>query len=119
LTLEHLEDKFYREGLANYTQENFVKAAFADPFYANLQEVSYDETTNVSFLTKALGDKAVAECTYSFPSNDLASFIALGSVLEGVGVSAYLGAAASTANPDYLTAAGSILSVESRHNAYI
>lgn len=61
LTLEHLEDKFYRDGLANYTHDDFLAAGFADPFYDNLKEVSFDETTHVEFLTTALGDKAVAE----------------------------------------------------------
>lgn len=102
LTLEHLEDKFYREGLANYTHQDFIDAGFADPFYNNLKEVSVDETTHVAFLTSALKDAAVAECTYSFPSTDAASFVALASVLEGVGVSAYLGAAASIATPAYV-----------------
>lgn len=88
LILEHLEDKFYREGLQNYSQSAFVAAGFADPFYDNLCEVSKDETTHVSFLTTALGSAAVAECTYDFPSTDPASFVALASVLEGVGVSA-------------------------------
>lgn len=88
LTLEHLEDKFYREGIQNYSRSVFNAAGYDDTFYDNLLEVSNDESTHVSFLETALGSAAVAECTYHFPSYDPASFVALASVLEGVGVSA-------------------------------
>ncbi|CZR51510.1 related to stress response protein rds1p [Phialocephala subalpina] len=118
LTLEYLERKFYMEGLANYTQADFVAAGFADPFYDNLKEIYYDEQACFT-LAGALGTAAVHEATYSFPSTDVKSFLALSSVLEGVGVSAYLGAAAEIVTGAYLTVAGSILTVESRHSSYI
>ena len=99
LTLEHLEDKFYRDGLANYTQADFAAAGYDEVFYNNLKQISYDETTHVSFLTTALqaaGATPVQESTYAFPATDVVSFLALSQVLEGVGVSAYLGAAGGT-----------------------
>ncbi|KAI4241970.1 MAG: hypothetical protein LQ352_007339, partial [Teloschistes flavicans] len=124
LTLEYLERKFYQEALANITQAEFVAAGFADPFYANLKEIYVDEQTHVKFLSdalKAAGVTPTVELQYTFPveKKDVLGFVTLSSVLEGVGVSAYLGAAASIMNKDYLTAAGSILTVEARHTSYI
>lgn len=70
LILEHLEDNFYRGGLANFTQAQFAAAGFGEAFYNNLVQVAKDEATHVSFLTAALtaaGATPVAECTYNFP----------------------------------------------------
>ncbi|KAH6998090.1 ferritin-like domain-containing protein [Ilyonectria sp. MPI-CAGE-AT-0026] len=119
LTLEFLERKFYMEGVKKFTESDFCNAGFDKEFYPNLLRIYEDEKTHVEFLSTALADKAIGEPTFAFPVTDVHSFVGLAGVLEGVGVSAYLGAAAAIANKDYLTAAGSILTVEARHASYI
>lgn len=52
-----VEDTFYREGLANFTEADFENAGYGATFYNNLKEVSMDESTHVTFLTSALQGK--------------------------------------------------------------
>lgn len=122
LTLEHLEAAFYKGGLDQFDAAAFAAADYPDWVRFRLTEIASHENTHVEFLTTALeaaGANATAACEYSFPYTSPWGFLAVAQILEGVGTSAYLGAAASITNPAYLTAAGSILTVEARHSSWI
>jgi len=117
LTLEHLEDAFYHDVLPSAAA--FKKAGYPAYVHERFLEIASHEKSHVNFLTTALGDAAVAKCEYSFGITTPQSFVATSQLLEGVGVSAYLGAAQNITNPAYLTAAGAILTTESRHSAWV
>jgi len=119
LTLEHLEHAFYVEFLAKYSAKDFEAAGFEDFVRGRLNQVGQHEAQHVQFLQSALGNAATKPCTYQFPVNNVNDFVAVSQVLEAVGVTAYLGAAQFLHTPSYLTAAGSILTTEARHNAWV
>ncbi|KAG6913721.1 hypothetical protein DXG01_004716 [Tephrocybe rancida] len=119
LTLEHLENAFYTEGLAKYDDTAFASAGFSSFVRGRFAQIAAHEKTHVKFLSDALGDKATQPCVYNFPYNDVKSFVALSQALEGVGVTAYSGAARFITNKDYLTAAASVLATEARHASWI
>ena len=120
LTLEHLENVFYKGAISKFSLKDFTDAGFSAAYYNNLKYITHDEEQHVMLLTSALttaGAKPVAACTYSFPYTDVKSFVTLASVLEGVGTSAYLGGAGLITSKAYLGVAGSILVTESLHTS--
>ncbi|TFL03161.1 ferritin-like domain-containing protein [Pterulicium gracile] len=119
LTLEHLENAFYKEALGKFNAQEFQKAGYPPWVRRRFEEIAKHEATHVETLSSVLKDAAVQPCQYSFPYTDPKSFVALSQIIEGVGASAYTGAAASITVKDYLAAAASILATEARHAAWI
>lgn len=128
LTLEHIENTFYREALEMFTEDDFVQAeALQDLMeadrrllYGFVQTVGEHEAIHVDVLTQAielLGGSPAQEATYDFGVGSIADFLSLAQVLENTGVAAYRGAAPFVQSPDLLGAALSIHSVEARHAA--
>jgi hypothetical protein len=130
LTLEHLEDAFYRQGLEQFDEADFVAADALQRgpeearrlLYRFVQTVGNHESTHVEVLTQAvelLGGDPVAAQSYEFGAETVGEFLAIGQVLENTGVAAYAGAAPFIESPDLLGAALSIHSVEARHAALL
>jgi len=106
LTLEHIENAFYSQGLSTFTQKDFVDAGFPAWSYGRLKQIAAHEAAHVQVLEITLGDKATKPCTYKLsvtwtipyfterrltfvapcsPYSDTKSFVALGHALEVVG----------------------------------
>lgn len=116
LTLEYLEDEFYRMGLA---ASNLVPATDQKV----IAQISKHETAHVALLKGALGAAAVAKPTFKYPDGTFSNyqtFLATARVLEDTGVAAYKGQAGNLINDKaILQVALQIHSVEARHASEI
>ncbi len=87
-----------------------------------LKQIRDHEIAHREFFKTALGNSAISEIEFDFSSVDFSSrtsVLATAQTFEDTGVSAYNGVAYRLQNPDYLVAAGKIVSVEARHAAYL
>ncbi|KIY02551.1 uncharacterized protein Z520_01016 [Fonsecaea multimorphosa CBS 102226] len=121
LTLEHLENTFYKEAFSSFQLQDFIDAGFDEEFFINLEFIASDESAHVEFLIAAIesaGVQPVQPCQYSFPVTDVASFVTVSAILESVGTSAYLGAAPFIGSQDILAVAASIMATEALHTSF-
>ncbi|MFC5970956.1 ferritin-like domain-containing protein [Halomarina salina] len=130
LTLEHLENAFYREGLETFGEDELMEAEALSSFGERLrmdvprylQTVGEHEAAHVSALTdtvEQLGGTPVEEGEYEFGYETPSEFFDVAKALENTGVAAYAGAAPKVVNADVLAAAAGIHSVEARHASFL
>ena len=121
LTLEYLEDEFYRTALA---QPGLIPGESRSVF----QTISQHETAHVATLKGALGSAAVAKPQFDFTArgkyrdvfSNFKTFAAVSQALEDTGVAAYKGQApVLVGGGKLLTVALQIHSVEARHAAEV
>ncbi len=114
-TLEYLEAAFYAGAKANAgifkgDTRNFVSV------------VAKHEAVHVAYLKKALGSAAVPKPKFDFKgttNTNQKTFEATAQLLEDTGVSAYLGQVPLIKMPAIAGAAGTIVTVEARHAAWM
>ena len=114
--LEQLEAAFYTM---------VVKSPYVDMSADEktlLGDIMDHEVAHRDFLKKALADKAIPDLEVDFSAVDFKSrksVLTTAMTFEDLGVGAYNGAGKLIKSPDYLAAAGTIVSVEARHAAAI
>jgi len=136
LNLEYLEAEFYSVATYGATLEQrglIPSSAVSGPtmggkmisfsgspeaFLASM--LRFDEESHVVFLRKALGSAAIKKPTLNlnamgFGFGNVNEFIKLGSMLEDVGLSAYVGAAPMLKSPSMIDAAARITGTEGQH----
>ena len=114
--LEQLEAAFYIQVVLT------PYSGISDSEKTLLTDIRDHEVCHREFFKAALGAKAIKGLTPDFSKIDFSSRTAVlgaAKAFEDTGVQAYDGAGYLIQNPDYLTIAGKIVSVEARHAALI
>lgn len=121
LTLEHLEDEFYRTALATGGLiPNETQAVFT--------QIGKHEAAHVALLASVLGGKAAPKPNFDYTAGgafadvfrNYQTFLAVSQAFEDTGVRAYKGQAGNLkGNGKILTTALQIHSVEARHAAEV
>jgi rubrerythrin len=120
LTLEYLEDEFYRTALDTV---DLIPEATRPVF----EQIARHESAHVALLETLLGESAAEKPAFDFtagglfaPFTDYTQFLLLAQAFEDAGVRAYKGQAANLIDDgDILTTALQIHSVEARHASIV
>jgi len=124
--LEQLETNFYSQALLQFKDSDFTAAGFSSSQIPleQLVTIQSDEQAHVTALQAAIldfGGTPLTSCQFNFAPvlQNVPTMINVARILEDVGLGAYLGAAHLISDPVLLTTAGSILTVEARHQTVL
>ncbi len=114
--LEQLEAAFYTQVISSpYSGMSSMEKSYLTDIRDH--EIAHREFFKAALSTKAIQALEVDFSKINFTSRD--SVLGTAKAFEDLGVSAYNGAGKLITNPEYLTLAGKIVSVEARHAAWI
>ncbi|KIW54613.1 hypothetical protein PV05_06962 [Exophiala xenobiotica] len=121
LFLENLESSYLQSGLQNIS--SWGTAGYPNDTTEVLSKIAAQEEVHVATITDLLngyGAPVIAPCQYSFPVTSIDEFIGLGEIITSVGISALIGLVgrASYTDPWIVNTLSSIVTVESRHDAF-
>ncbi|PSQ05262.1 hypothetical protein BRC97_10020 [Halobacteriales archaeon QS_6_71_20] len=130
LTLEHLENAFYREGLETYSDDELMNASVLSDYGEELRttvperlrtagEHEAAHVDAIAATVEDLGGTPVEEAEYDFGYTNPSEFLGVARALENTGVSAYAGQAGTVANDQVFGAAVGIHAVEARHASFL
>jgi len=124
--LEQFENGFYSQALLQFKDSDFTAAGFSSSQIPleQLVTIQSDEQAHLNALQAAIkdfGGTPLTSCKFNFGSalQSVPIMINVARLLEDVGLGAYLGAAHLISDPVLLTTAGSILTVEARHQTLL
>ena len=121
LTLELLENAFYRDGVGLFEFGTDGIGNSVNDFLLTIGAHEAEHGATLTQLITDLGGTPVTEQAYNFGEAYASpeGFLATAQALENTGVAAYDGAGAALSDPDLLTAAGTIVAVEALHASYL
>ncbi|KAI0656585.1 ferritin-like domain-containing protein [Cubamyces menziesii] len=119
LTLQHVENAFFSQGLDTFADTDFADAGYPTWVRNRISQIAAHEAAHVADLTDALGEVAPAACTYNFPITDVDSFIDLAQQITTIEASAGIGAVGFINGTGLEIYAASIAAAESRHAGWL
>jgi len=124
--LEQFETGFYSQALLQFRDSDFTAAGFSSSQMPleQLTTIQSDEQAHVNALQAVIrdfGSTPITSCKFNFGSalQSVPIMMSVARIVEDVGLGAYLGAAHLISDPTLLTTAGTIMTVEARHQTVL